>query len=86
MPVTAISYWLLLVFGIDRRADCFAVGNFGFEPVMLARGRDRQADQWFVANGGVSVMTNQPEGQDARVNWFAQREIDRILPRITGFG
>ena len=87
MPVTAISDWLWSVFGIDGLpADCFAVGNFGFEPVMLARGRDRQADQWFVANGGMSVMTDHPEGQDARVNLFAQREIDRILPRITGFG
>jgi hypothetical protein len=86
MPVTAIFSWLLLVFGIECRAACFAVGNFGFEPVMLARGRDRQEDEWFVANGGMSVMTDHPEGQDAHVNLFAQRETDWILPRITGFG
>ena len=86
MPVTAIFNWLLSVFGIDCRADCFAVGNFGFEPVMLARGRNRQADEWFVANGGMSAMTDHPEGQDARVNLFAQTEIDWILPRITEFG
>jgi len=70
---------------IGCRAGCFAVGNFGFEPVMLARGRDRQADKWFAINGGMSDTTGLPEGRDARVSLFTQIEVDRILPRITGF-
>jgi hypothetical protein len=70
---------------IGCRPDCLAVGYFGFEPVMLARGRDRQADKWFAVSGGMSDMTGLPEGRDARVNLFTQVEVDRILPRINGF-
>jgi hypothetical protein len=67
------------------RADGFAVGNFGLTPAMLARGQDRQADAWFIIDGGMSDVTGLPEGEHARVDLVAQVGVDRILPRITGF-